>query len=84
MGDGDDGGPAHLYVYAERKYHAVSTGRIVLATHEEGTYLAGQQFRYDETRDVWDDEYEIDFILQEFDTMYSPVFRNDPETLFKN
>jgi hypothetical protein len=32
------------------------------------------KFTYEESKQVWEETYTIGFILQEFDTMYSPVY----------
>lgn len=55
--DGDDGGPATLFLYADN---------------------------YGADPNNLDDEYDVRFILQEFDTMFSPVYSGEPEELFKN
>jgi len=86
--DGEDGGPANLYVYADRDWHYEKTGRTIKATREEYEILEYRKggpnvvadkpttvpFEYEEQNHVWDDTYTIKAIIQEFDTMFTPVF----------
>lgn len=57
MWDGDDGGPATLYVYAEPNWHYKDLNS------EPKDYTV-----------IYDGTYQIKFILQEFDTMFSHVY----------
>jgi len=93
MFDGDDGGPARLSVIADRVYHYETTGRKRKGSYEEyaileyggnpdGTNIVAEEshtveFIYDETRLIWDNEYTIGCIIQEFDTMFSFVYDNE-------
>ena len=93
MFDGDDGGPSRLFIIADRNYHYETTGRKRKGSYEEyaileyggnpdGTNIVAEEshtveFIYDETRLIWDNEYTIGCIIQEFDTMFSFVYDNE-------
>lgn len=64
MYDGDDGGPATLFVHAERDWHYTR-----LASY----YKSGQRDDPGDYTPIFEDTYTIGFILQEFDTLFSPV-----------
>lgn len=58
MFNGDDGGPATLFVHAERDWHYKRLGK----DFENNDYTV-----------IYEDTFTIGFILQWFDTLYSPV-----------
>lgn len=87
-------GPAHFLDPTTNKYANVSFATI----KDEENYVFNESY-FELSMDDGDDggpsklyvyadrdneTYTIKFILQEFDTMFSPVYNGDPEHLFKN
>lgn len=61
--DGDDGGPATLFVHAERNWHYKRPCK----------YEGGRMIDPGDYTPIFEGDYTIGFILQQFDTLFSPV-----------